>query len=484
MNNRSIALPSGTMVESFEIRRVIGTGGFGVTYLGFDKALERPVAIKEYCPQGIADRDADDTTLVPASPDDSDMFSYGLTRFLDEARTLAKFHHPSIVHVQRFLEANGTGYLIMDFEQGQTLWGILRRQAPLDERAVRALLIPLLEGLRVVHEQSFLHRDIKPANVLVRDKGAPVLLDFGAARLAMEQQSGELTIMLTPGYAPVEQYSSTDQQGAWTDLYALGGTAYHCMIGQAPMAATERIACMHSGQPDEVDARLQSASGRYSTRLLETVQWMMEPIAARRPKNSDQVLHELQDAEAAISTGTRTATHPRYPATENFDVSPALEQALQNLLEKHAGQVARKVVPRAVGTAASYDDLVNHLAGYVLNPESEIGFRTSARQLPARVSEAATQVLTDAPAAEWRGPRSSSPRNETGHPEPAGAATPLHNDLLATAHTHLAHYVGPIAAVLIEQAAAQATDAAHFHKLLADEIDNPADRSEFLAAVK
>ena len=201
-SNRQQALDVGTLIDGFEIRSVIGTGGFGVTYHAFDTSLERSVAIKEYCPQGIAARVPGATTLRAVAVEAEEAFNYGLTRFLDEARTLAKFQHPSIVHVHRFLEANGTGYLIMDFEQGKTLWDVLRHDAPIDEASVLALLIPLLEGLEVVHEQSFLHRDIKPANVLMRAKGAPVLLDFGAARLAMEQQSLHMTVMLTPGYAP------------------------------------------------------------------------------------------------------------------------------------------------------------------------------------------------------------------------------------------------------------------------------------------
>jgi serine/threonine protein kinase len=271
-SNRQQALDAGTLINGFEIRSVIGTGGFGVTYHAFDTSLERSVAIKGYCPQGIAARVPGNTTLRAVALEAEDAFNYGLTRFLDEARTLARFQPLSLVHVHRFLEANGTGYLIMDFEQGRTLWDVLRRDVPLDEAAVLVLLLPLFEGLRVVHGQNFWYRNIKPTDGLMRDKDAPVLLDFGAARLAMERQSGDLTVMLTPGYAPLEQYSATVQQGPWTDLYALGGTAYHCMIGHAPMAATERIARLHSGHADEVNERLQDSAGRYRTSLIETAQ--------------------------------------------------------------------------------------------------------------------------------------------------------------------------------------------------------------------
>lgn len=485
-SNRHQALQSGTVIDGFEIRGIIGTGGFGVTYQAFDTSLQRAVAIKEYCPQGIAARVPGQTTLRPSDPAHEEGFNYGLTRFLDEARTLAKFQHSSIVHVHRFLEANGTGYLIMDFEQGQTLWSLLRRDAPLDEQAVLALLIPVLEGLRVVHAQSFLHRDIKPANVLVRDQGPPVLLDFGAARLAMEQQNGALTVMLTPGYAPLEQYGGTDQQGPWTDLYALGATGYHCMIGQAPMAATERIAHLHAGRPDSVSARLQDAAGRYSTQLIEIVQWMMEPIAERRPKNAFQVLREVKDADSELSVGSITGRKKGDSSTarsSSFQASPALTRALQNTLEMLAGGVARKVVPRAVSSASNYDELVDHLAGYVLDPQKQLEFRARAADLPVRASEAATQAHPEPSTADSR-IDSQSPGTILGHEEPSGPTTNLRDEILTKAQTHLAHYVGPIAAVLLEEAAAQATTPAELHALLANEIDDPTERSEFLAAVK
>ena len=206
LTNREQALPPGTLIDGFEIRRVIGTGGFGVTYLGFDTSLERPVAIKEYCPQGIAQRSPGDTTLIPGEPELEEQYTYGLTRFLDEARVLARFHHPSIVHVHRFLEANGTGYLIMDMEQGQTLWRVLRGSKTLDEESILGVLVPVLEGLEVVHSQNYMHRDIKPPNIFLRDKGAPVLLDFGSARQALEQQGNQLTVLVTgPPKAPDEE---------------------------------------------------------------------------------------------------------------------------------------------------------------------------------------------------------------------------------------------------------------------------------------
>ena len=412
-SNRQQALHTGTFIDGFEIRKVLGVGSFGVTYQAVDSKAQRPVAIKEYCPHGIALRIPGGTSLRARDAGSKNAFNSGLQRFLYEARTLSRFQHPCIVHVHRLFAANGTAYLVMDFEHGQTLWGVLRHHSPLHEVAILALLIPILEGLRVVHGQSFLHRDIKPANILMRDNGAPVLLDFGAAREAPAPQSGELTAMFTPGYAPIEQTGKTDQQGPWTDLYALGATAYHCLTGQTPMAATERVTRLRSRQADDVTSHLQDASaGHYSSRLLKTVQWMMEPAAEHRPQNANQVLCKLQAAEAALSPGARAASVPWRPTTANFNASPALAHALLNTLQQHAGNVAHKVVPRAVSTAASYDELINLLAGYVLDPQSEIEFRERANELPARADEAVTSMQTGArtPRRQSRAPGGAPPK--------------------------------------------------------------------------
>ena len=237
------------------------------------------------------------------------------------------------------------------------------------------------------------------------------------------------------------------------------------------MAATERVARLHSGQADEVNERLQDAAGRYSRPLIETAQWMMEPIAKHRPRNAQQVLHELRTIERASATRSQPTSTHKTPLPADFKATPALTQALQNTLEKHAGTIARKVVPRAISTASSYDELVNHLAGFVLNPEQELEFRERAASLPVRPSEASTELYQD-DAAE-SGARSQSPYTRTRSKE-AGAATGLQAEVLTNAHGHLAQYVGPIAAVLIEEAAAQTTDATRFHALLADEIDDSA----------
>ena len=242
------ALPAGTLIDSFEIRRVLGTGGFGITYEAYDRSLQCVVAIKEYFPSGLVSRDSD-STIHPRSSDQTSAFDYGLERFLSEARILAKFQDNSIVRVSRFLEANNTAYLVMEFEDGKALSDVIVRMGRLNEKQAKAVAVHILRGLQAIHAKNFLHRDIKPSNVVIRKKGPPVLLDFGAARMALEHQIGAMTVVLTPGYAPIEQYSADAQQGPYSDLYALGGTLYHCVTGHPPSAATQRLGMLHDGKP-------------------------------------------------------------------------------------------------------------------------------------------------------------------------------------------------------------------------------------------
>jgi serine/threonine protein kinase len=218
------ALPVGTRLESYEIRAVLGVGGFGITYRAYDHQLECDRAVKEYLPAMFAVREPDGTTVTPKSGDDAESYEYGLRRFLDEARTLARFHEPNIVRVLRFIEAHHTAYFVMDYEEGEPLHVRLKRECRLGEADIRDIVVPILRSLRVVHAEKFLHRDIKPANIYLRRDGSPVLLDFGSARRALEEHGRSLTGMVTPGYAPIEQYLANERQGPWTELYALGST--------------------------------------------------------------------------------------------------------------------------------------------------------------------------------------------------------------------------------------------------------------------
>ena len=241
-----LVLPHRALLHSgqYLIGKVLGKpGGFGITYLAFDTKLETKVAIKEYLPRDLAGRDGDRATISAHSADDAEHFRYGLTQFLQEARTLARFDHANIVRVRNFFEENGTGYLVMDYYDGITLADYLAQQpqGKLPEQTAIDILMPILDGLREVHAKNFLHRDIKPQNIYLTTGNRAILLDFGAARQAMSERSRSLSVVLSEGYAPYEQYHRRGEQGPWTDIYASAAVLYHAVAGEPPPPATERV---------------------------------------------------------------------------------------------------------------------------------------------------------------------------------------------------------------------------------------------------
>ena len=268
-------LAAGTRIEEFVVERELQSGGFGVTYLAQDRSLGRRVAIKEYLPREWGARRADGSVGPRSSSHEKD-YRWGLTRFLEEARTLARLDHPRIVRVHRVIEAWGTAYMVMEYVEGRNLEEALQAEGPWPESRVRGLLEALLPGVALVHGAGLIHRDVKPANVMLRADGTPVLIDFGAARYAAGVHSRSLTSVLTPGYAPHEQYSTAGKQGPWTDVYALGAVAYRALSGRPPVEATVRVdavargarggkASAHDGpDPDPLAPVVQAAAGGVS----------------------------------------------------------------------------------------------------------------------------------------------------------------------------------------------------------------------------
>ena len=271
------ALPKGYRLHEYQLDRVLGSGGFGLTYLGWDTSLDKPVAIKEYLPNDLAVRETDHS-VMPKSHGDEDNFQWGLERFLDEARTLAKFKHPNIIAVYRYFEVHNTAYIVMEFAEGETLDEVLKRGV-LEEPRLLSVLMPLLDGLEEVHRGDFLHRDIKPGNIVIRPDGSPVLLDFGSARQAIGSRSRSITSVVTPGYAPIEQYSSRGNQGPWTDIYALGAVVYKAVCGETPPDVTERV------RHDPMRPASEVCRGKYSEPLLNSIDWALSVEEETRPQD-------------------------------------------------------------------------------------------------------------------------------------------------------------------------------------------------------
>lgn len=236
-------LPMGTRLDDFEITGVVGEGGFGIVYLAFDHSLQRTVAIKEYMPGALAGR-ATDNSVTIRSKRHEDTFKTGLRSFINEARLLARFDHPALVKVYRFWEQNSTGYMAMRYYEGQTLKSVVRNNPGfITEAWLKSMLKSILEALDALYKVQVLHRDISPDNIVIQQNGEAVLLDFGAARQIISDMSHALTVILKPGYAPVEQYAddATMSQGPWTDIYALSAVVYYAIVKKAPPTSVTRM---------------------------------------------------------------------------------------------------------------------------------------------------------------------------------------------------------------------------------------------------
>jgi len=275
-------LCSGFEILWYQIESVLGRGGFGITYLARDKNLGRLVAIKEYLPFQFAARSGD-STVQPISAEKKDVFSLGLERFMSEAQMLAKFKHPGIVRVLSVFKHNNTGYMVMEYERGENLSGVYKRKKKFKQPELEDIFYPIIDGLSSVHETGFIHRDIKPSNIYIRSDGSPVLIDFGAARQAIDSETKTLTSMFSVGYTPFEQYHhSSDKQGPWTDVYALSATIYQGITGEKPQESTIRGMALLHHEPDPYKPLSKLRIESYTPAFLKTIdRALMLPIYDR-----------------------------------------------------------------------------------------------------------------------------------------------------------------------------------------------------------
>ena len=304
MTDHLHALPQGYRIQEYELLRVLGSGGFGIAYLGYDHNLDKAVAIKEYLPNDLAVR-GDNNSVLPKSTQDRADYEWGLERFLNEAQALARFDHRQIIKIHRFFRAHGTGYIVMEYAEGETLSAVLQRKGSLTEAELKQLLFPILDGLEAVHQADFLHRDIKPSNIIIRDDGSPVLIDFGSARQAVAGKSRSVTAIVTPGYAPIEQYSHKGRQGPWTDIYGLGAVCYRCLAGTQPDDATERL------RKDPLVPAAKRCEGKASKSLLDAIDRALRVDEEHRPQTIAAWRRALSDkAEASAYREDRDTAKP------------------------------------------------------------------------------------------------------------------------------------------------------------------------------
>ena len=313
-----IALKNGTeLVGDYRIERVLGAGGFGITYLAEELALDRHVTIKEYFPSDFAARTST-SDAAPRSQDCDGDYRWGLDRFIEEAQTLAKFSHPNIVRVYRYFRANNTAYMVLHFEEGQSLKSWLKGlgRAP-RQKELDAIVAPLLDALELIHKQDFLHRDIAPDNIIIRKDGTPVLIDFGSARGEIAAHSKTVSALVKPGYSPYEQYAETSrQQGPWTDIYALGATLYHAITGKRPSDSPSRMV------KDELVAARETALSAYRQGFLKAIDHALSLKVEQRPQSIAQWRGELLAPDPAKPSWFSNKAPANEPA-KAADAKPA-----------------------------------------------------------------------------------------------------------------------------------------------------------------
>jgi serine/threonine protein kinase len=395
------ALAPGHEILWYTIDRVLGQGGFGITYLAHDRNLDRAVAIKEYLPTSFAYRDQNHT-VKPITSDHGANFSWGLSSFLKEAQTLARFNHPNIVRVQSVFEENSTAYMVMEYEHGQELATIYKGGEHLEQPFFENIFLPIMDGLKEIHKFDFIHRDIKPANIYIREDGSPVLIDFGSARQTTTQQTSEITALVSQGYTPLEQYSPNyGDQGPWTDIYALAATIYEGIVGKKPDESLSRSACLMRSKPDLLVQLDANAYPGFSQRFLNAVFAGLKLEPEGRPQSLEDWYEIFQHGGDVFD--------PR-PAPSGFT---ALVDSDRTVLQP------RSAPPAPASTLQDFDGFDDLVAG------SSSGFEDESDPLADWPSETNEDPFSQAPSPTTRA-------DTSGHrsPPPAHTSRPPIDDIL------------------------------------------------------
>jgi serine/threonine protein kinase len=364
------SLPAGSRLEEFVIDRVLGVGGFGITYLARDQSLGRQVVIKENLPSQFCWRDTHALTVRPrhTQGEDAENFQYSLESFRKEATTLASLDHPGIVKVLRSFQAHGTAYFVMPFVEGTALDEVLRQRTEqrkaFTENEIRDLLTKVLDALGYLHDRGIYHRDIKPGNILMTTAG-PVLIDFGAARQRLSERS--LTVIESAGYTPFEQLQSRGKVGPWSDIYALGGTLYKAITGETPAKANDRA----FDDPQVPLAQRAELRGRYSARLLESIDKAMAPKAADRLQDTNQWREQIRPSGPA-SPSPQRETSSSAPQNRPSNHKPSSPEKIRSTQQDN-GFSSRWYykIPRtkAVIGAISQEQLIARIKAGLVKPD-------------------------------------------------------------------------------------------------------------------
>jgi len=465
LNAQSNTLRSGTKLECYQIKSVLGVGGFGITYKAKDLNLGCHVAIKEYFPASFAIRAANTCTVNSKSSNDDEVYNTGLQRFLDEARTLAQFKSRSIVHVNRFIEANGTAYIIMDYEEGVPLSRYLLKSKKLNEHELALVAVPILEGLATIHNNKYLHRDIKPSNIYLRKHGRPVLIDFGSARQSLDEHASAATGFVTHGYAPFEQYNTIDEQGPWTDLYGLGATLYRCIMGKAPTDALDRLASIQAHQPDPLTPLIIEKPENYSTEILSCVDWMLSFQIDARPQSVREIIHRFKTIR---SKRPQTESPKNVLSQKDIDWDAEFISVIESELATYIGPLATVMIKQALQKSTSLDELYQSLSCHIDSPSHKEQFM---QLFSVRASTTHHGSMTE-----------KMPEDVTTPVEnmKTDRANKLDSIFKNKTEALLAEIIGPLAGFLIDEAINTSSNENEVIRKLLKEIPSEADRKLFL----
>lgn len=320
-------LSPGTKVDQYVISHVLGRGGFGITYLVHDEALQKDFALKEFFPEDLVIREGTNIRFTAKPHSESD-YRWGLKKFYDEARLLAQFSHDNIVSVRRVFEKNNSAYMLLDFVRGSTLekW-LLGLDSPPTQEELDLIATPLLSALELVHANRTWHLDISPDNVMIRaTDGAPILLDFGASRFEIKQHSQLVSaLVFKSGYSAPEQYTSNaDRYGAWTDIYAFAAMLHRSISGERPIEATSRQLS------DDLRPAALVGKGRYRDKFLKAVDWALKLPPQDRPQSIPEWRKELlQGGGAPVPMAKTRVLSDRTRIVDGLTPLPSLRQSVK-----------------------------------------------------------------------------------------------------------------------------------------------------------
>ena len=284
MSKFTNALAKGEKVDNYIIESVLGGGGFSIVYLAEDKQSGSKVVVKEYMPNKLATR-GENNAVIPTTDSNNERFAHGRRLFFQEAGTLINLKHPNIVNVINFFRANGTVYMVMDYEEGVNLQNYIKKhKGGLSETLLGTVFIPLLSGLDLIHKNGLLHLDIKPGNIHLCHGANPLLLDFGAVHEMMHSRQFQPNQVITPGFSPIEQLDPGGYVGPWTDIYAIGATMRACIEGGPPPPSPKRR------EKDTMKPAVSAFKKKYSSELLAAIDWSMEVDPMIRPQKVEQLL--------------------------------------------------------------------------------------------------------------------------------------------------------------------------------------------------